>query len=151
MKLSIDTDVDTFDSALKAVHAAFGQAFPATNSADGGDDDGYLPSHWTRPRLRKLVEWLGDSDAAAAVRYIAEHAPSVSLDDTYQHMSEHTGIDGFDGKHMGGRMSAVGFARNAIGGGVGPIYDTDYNSRKYRMDKKLAAALLEELDAYEES
>ena len=29
-----------------------------------------------------------------------------------------TGIAEFDGKAMGGRMSAIGFARNHIGGGV---------------------------------
>jgi hypothetical protein len=154
MKISIDTDVDTFDSTLKAVHAAYGQTLPATGSTGsvtgtGDEDDDYIPGHWTRPRLRKLVEWLGESDAAVAVRYIAGHAPAVSLDDTFQHMSEHTGIEGFDGRAMGGRMSAVGFARNAIGGDVGPIYDTDYNARKYRMDRKLAAALLDEMDTFD--
>jgi hypothetical protein len=148
MKISIDTDVDTFDSALKAVHAAYGQTLPATGSTGSatgsGDEDDYIPGHWTRPRLLKLVEWLCESDAAVAVRYIAEHAPAVSLDDTF-----HTGIEGFDVRAMGGRMSAVGFARNAIGADVDPIYDTDYNARKYLMDRKLAAALLAEMDAFD--
>lgn len=62
-------------------------------------------------------------------------------------MADHTGIPDFDGRAMGGCMSAVGFARNSIGGGVGPVYETDYNTRKYRMDKRLAAALLAEMDA----
>jgi hypothetical protein len=154
MKISIDTDVDTFDSSLKAIHAAYGETLPATGSkgsATGTDeeDDDYLPGHWTRPRLRKLVEWLGESDAAVTVRYIAEHAPAVSLDDVFKHMSEHTGIEGFDGKDQGGRMSAVGFACKSIGGGVGRIYETDYNARKYRMDKKLAAAILDEMEAFD--
>jgi hypothetical protein len=92
---------------------------------------------------------LTGSDAAVALRYIAEHAPSVDLDQVFKHMGEHTGIENFDGMAMGGRMSAVGFARNAIGGGVSPIYDTDYNSRKYRMDPKIAAALLEEMATYD--
>lgn len=92
----------------------------------------------TRPR-----QWLGDMDATAGVRYIAEHAPGVSMDDVFEFMSEHTGIADFDGKAMGGRMSAVGFGRNSIGGGVGPLYETDTNSRKYRMDERLARALLE--------
>lgn len=152
MRISIDTDVDTFDSALNAVHAAYGQTPPATGISANGmsdDDDGYLPGHWSRPRLRKLVEWLGESDAAVAVRYIAEHAPAVSMDDVFKYMSAHTGIEAFDGKAMGGRMSAVGFARNAIGGDVGSIYDTDYNTRKYRMDRNLAAALLDEMDVFD--
>jgi len=152
MKISIDTEQDTFNSAIHAVHAAYGVAFKANGSTpvdadDTSEDDGYLPGKWTRPRLRKLVEWLADSDAAVAVRFIAEHAPAVDLDDVFEHMGAHTGIEDFDGKAMGGRMSAVGFARNAIGGGVTGPYDTDYNSRKYRMDKKVAEALLEEMDA----
>lgn len=151
MRISIDTDVDTFENAVAAVYAAYGRP----SSSDGeptGDDtdeepaDDYLPGHWTPRRIRKLVEWLGESDAAVAVRYIAEHAPAVGMDEMFNFMAKHTGIEGFDGKAMGGRMSAVGFARNSIGGGVGPVYDTDYSARKYRMDKRLAAALLEEMD-----
>src|SRR5450830_1872233 len=151
MKISIDSDVDTFDNAISAVYAAYGQSFPGDGQDDGdgpGDEQGddYLPGHWTPRRIRKLVQWLGESDAAVAVRYMAMHAPAVSMDELFQHMAQHTGIDHFDGKAMGGRMSAVGFARNSIGGGVGPVYDTDYSARKYRMDKRLAAALLEEME-----
>lgn len=113
------------------------------------EDGNELPGHWTPSRIRQLVEWLGESDAAAAVRYIAEHAPAVSLEDVFGHMAGHTGLTAFDGKAMGGRMSAVGFARNHIGGGVGPVYETDYGARMYRMDKRLAAALLEEMDAFD--
>ena len=147
MKLSIDTDVDTFESAVGAVYAAYGLTYGADGVTEEDDGDGFLPGKWTRPRLKKLAEWLSESDAAVAVRYIAERAPAVDLDEVFDHMAKHTGIDDFDGKAMGGRMSAVGFARNSIGGGVGPIYETDYNARKYRMDKRLAAALLEEMNA----
>lgn len=158
MRISIDTDVDTFENAVAAVCAAYGEPLPEEEGEDGvadtGDedpeDDGYLPGRWNRRRIRRLVEWLGDSDAAVAVRYIAEHAPAVSLDDVFSHMADHTGIAGFDGKAMGGRMSAVGFARNHIGG-VGPVYETDYSARKYRMDMRLAAAVLEEMDTYAEA
>ncbi len=84
-----------------------------------------------------------------AVRYIAEHAPAVGLDEVFEFMGGETGIKDFDGKAMGGRMSAVGFARNAIGGGVGPIHDMDYNSEEVPHGQEAAAVLLEELDAYE--
>ena len=151
MKINIDTEVDAFDSALNAVYAAYGQMPSTTGDEVGAGDkeEDYLPGHWNRRRLRRLVEWLGESDAAVAVQYIAEHAPAVSLDDVFKYMAERTGHANFDGKAMGGRMSAVGFARNHIGGGVGPIYDTDYNARKYRMDKKLAEALLDEMEAFD--
>ncbi len=146
MKLTIDTDTDTFDSALATIQAAYGVAATASSGGDD-EDDGYLPGNWTRPRLRKLVEWLGESDAAIALRYIAEHAPAVGIDTVFEYMAGATGIDGFDGKAMGGRMSAIGFARNHIGGGVQAVYETDYSSRKYRINKNLALAILEEMDA----
>lgn len=158
MRLTIDTDVDAFETAVAAVYAAYGFVVPEgdvvevvedeDNGGAPGEDD-YLPARWTRRRLRRLVEWLGDSDAAVALRYIAEHAPAVPLDEVFAHMAEHTGIADFDGKAMGGRMSAIGFARNNIGGGVGPVYDTDYGARKYRIDERLAAAVLEEMDAFQ--
>ncbi len=155
MRVTIDTDVDTFEKAVAAVYAAYGVEMPDDESRSAvlegelssiGDDD-YLPARWNRRRLRVLVEWLGDSDAAVALRYIAEHAPAVPLEKVFAHMANHTGIVEFDGKAMGGRMSAIGFARNHIGAGVGPVYDTDYSARKYRIDERLAAAILEEMDA----
>ncbi|GAA4884542.1 hypothetical protein [Serinicoccus chungangensis] len=151
MKLTIDTEVDTFDAALAAIQVAYGQT---TVTGGGGtekgeENDGYLPGNWTRPRLRKLVEWLDDSDAALALRFIAENAPAVGIETVFEHMAQKTGNENFDGKAMGGRMSAIGFARNHIGGGVKAVYETDYASRKYRMDKNLAAAILEEMDAAE--
>ncbi|MEU0265667.1 hypothetical protein [Nocardioides sp. NPDC006303] len=149
MKISIDTVGDSFESAIKAIHAAYGVPYNADEDETPGTGDDYLPGKWTRPRLKKLVEWLDGSDAWTGLRYIAENAPAVDLNEVFAHMEEQTGVDGFDGKAMGGRMSAIGFGRNQIGGGVGPVYETDYNARKYRMDEKLAEALLEEMDAYE--
>lgn len=148
MKLTIDTEVDTFDAALAAIQVAYGQT-AVTGGSGTEEDDGYLPGNWTRPRLRKLVEWLGDSDAAIALRFIAENAPAVAIETVFEHMAQETGNETFDGKAMGGRMSAIGFARNHIGGGVKGVYETDYASRKYRMNKNLAAAILEEMDAAE--
>lgn len=151
MKITIDTEVDTFDAALAAVQVAYGQSGASGGGPSGSDedDDGYLPGNWTRPRLRKLVEWLSDSDAAIALRFIAENAPAVGIETVFEHMAAQTGNENFDGKAMGGRMSAIGFARNHIGSGVKAVYETDYASRKYRMDKNLAAAILEEMDAAE--
>lgn len=149
MKISIDTDHDTLEDAVAAIYAAYGRA--DHDAGDMKEDDGYLPGNWNRPRLAKLVEWLGDADAAVALRYIAANAPAVELDEVFQHMADHTGITDFSGKHISGRMSAIGFGRNHIGGNVGPVYETDYSSRKYRMDKGLAEALLEEMDAYGQS
>lgn len=147
MQISIDTELDTFDDVVKTVNAAYGQVLtiPLGSVEVGADEDGGPAGNWTPPLLRRMVEWLGDSDAAVALRFIAENAPAVSLEDAFNYMSDHTGIENFNGKAMGGRMSAIGFARNSIGGGVGPLYDTDYTTRKYRMDESVAAALLQEM------
>lgn len=159
MKISIDTDLDSFSDAVRAVYAAYGAVYDDSETATdvddtgvdiaGGDEDqgDYLPGRWTKKRIQRLAEWVHGGDADIALRFIAEHAPAVDLDEVFEHMEEQTGIDGFAGKHMGGRMSAVGFARNNIGGGVGHIYDTDYGRRKYRMDERIARVLLEELEA----
>src|SRR5581483_4686130 len=112
---------------------------------NGGDD--FFPGKWTRKRIRRLAQWVATVDAAEALRYMAERAPAVDIDEVFQHMAEYTGIEVFNGKHMGGRMSSVGFAQNAIGAGVGAVYDTDYKHRKYRMDNGIAKVLLEELKA----
>ncbi|MFQ6486201.1 hypothetical protein [Brachybacterium epidermidis] len=159
MKISIDTDLDSFSDAVRAVHAAYGVIYGDLDTAgdddsanadiayEDGDDGDYLPGRWTRKRIQKLAQWVHGGDADIALRFIAEHAPAVDLDEVFEHMEKQTGINGFTGKHMGGRMSAVGFARNHIGGGVGHIYDTDYGRRKYRMDERIARVLLEELEA----
>lgn len=161
MRISIDTDVDTFNSAIKAVHAAYRVDYDPTRPLDeveehpgeanvhDDEDDDFLPGRWTPERLDTLVDWLADSDAAAALRYIAEHAPAVDLEEVFTFMGEHTGIEDFNGKHMGGRMSAVGFGIKSIGRGLGPVYDTDYARRKYRMDRRIAEALLKAFNAAE--
>lgn len=162
MKLSIDTELDSFPDAVRAVHAAYGVPYEESDPQVDDDseeteaetdfeedDDGvdFFPGRWTRKRLRKLAQWVHGADADIALRFIAEHAPAVDLDDVFAHMAEQTGIKDFQGKHMGGRMSAVGFARNHIGAKVGHVYDTDYGRRKYRMDERIAEVLLEELEA----
>lgn len=154
VKISIDTGEDSFEDAIKAVHAAYGVAHQPAGTGGAADiddepngDEDFFPGNWTRKRIRKLARWVTGGDAAEGLRYIAEHAPAVDLDDVFAHMGEFTGIEDFTGKHMGGRMSSVGFAQNSIGAGVHDIYVTDNKHRKYRMDKGVAKVLLEELEA----
>jgi hypothetical protein len=159
MKISLDTEADGFDSAIRAVHAAYG--VPYTPSAAPVDDedpeeidwetesededsDDYLPGKWNRKRIRKLVNWVTE-DAAEALRYIAENAPAVSIDDVIAHMAKYMEEPKFNGQAMGGRMASVGFAQKRIKGTTGKVVDTDYRHRKYRMDSGIAKVLLEEL------
>ena len=156
MKITLDTDADTYEGAIATVRAAFGVSeSPAEDALLPDDDDldeiefeeegdDYLPGNWTRRKLRKVADWVTE-DAAEALRFIAASAPAVGIDDVIEHMAKYTGIEDFGGRHMGGRMSSVGFAQNSIKGVTGNIYDTDYRHRKYRMPEGIAKVLLEEL------
>jgi hypothetical protein len=156
MKISIDTETDTYEDSIAALRAAFGVAVEEYEDEEEwvddeeteaeGDDD-YLPGKWTQRKLRRFVREITD-DSAVAVRFMAEHAPSVPIDDVLEFMGEHTGIKDFSGKHMGGRMSSVGFSQNGMPGVTSKIYDTDYKNRNYRMNKEIAEALIEALDYY---
>lgn len=148
MKITLDTEQDTYEGALATIRAAFGVPTEAKAKSNGkavdvqGDD--FFPGGYTKKKLKKFADWLA-ADAAEAIRYIAANAPAVSIDEVIAYMGEHLQIDGFGGQHMGGRMASVGFAVNSIAGVEVPPYDTDYKNRMYRMDEKVAAVLLEYL------
>jgi hypothetical protein len=154
MKITLDTDADTYEGAIATVRAAFGvTTSPAEDETPDDDDleevgfddeDDYLPGNWTRRKLRKFARLIAP-DAAEALRVMATNAPAVDIDEVIDHMAEYTGIDGFSGKNIGGRMSSVGFAQNAIKSTSSDIYETDYRHRKYRMHEGIAKVLLEEL------
>lgn len=157
MKITLDTDNDTYEGAIATVRAAFGVTESPAEALVSPDEeledpelevveeaDDYMPGNWTRRKLRKVAEWVTE-DAAEALRFIAAHAPAVDIDEALEHMAKFTEIEDFGGRHMGGRMSSVGFAQNAIKSVTGDIYETDYRHRKYRMHEGIAKVLLEEL------
>jgi hypothetical protein len=146
MQISFDTEKDTFDSAVATLRAAFGISAPAPDSSEDTDADepadDYYPGGWTRKRLAKFAGWLA-ADAAEAVRYIAAHAPAVSIDEVIEYMGKHLNIENFSGQAMGGRMSTVGFSWKAVPGAKAAPLETDYKYRVYRMDDGIAAVLRE--------
>lgn len=145
MKISIDTEQDSFASAIQTVHAAYGLKAPVGDPT--GPAEGVLPGGWTRETLRRLAEWVGADESAIALRYIAMHAPSVGVDETIEHVRVQTNQPKFDGRAMGGKMSTIGKGRNRFGDGLtGPV-DKDDATRNYRMDQEVATVLLEEMDA----
>lgn len=160
MRLTIDTDEDTYGDVVATIRAAFGildepkvtskssgKAPPVTN---GEEEDDFFPGGWTTKRLNKFADYLAP-DAAEAVRYIAANAPAASMDDTIAHMGKVLGFPKFNGQSMGGRMASVGFAVNAISGVNAAPYDTDRKHRLYRMDERVAKVLLDRLGSPAES
>jgi hypothetical protein len=147
VKISIDTEQDSYDSAAAALRAAYGIATPdIVTSGDVGQHEPVGPASddfWNhRERLTIFANGLAP-DAAEAVRYIAAHPPEVSVDEVIEYMGTHLGIEGFSGQQMGGRMASVGFSwKNVPGADEAPM-ETDYRYRRYYMDERIAAILRE--------
>ena len=150
MKITIDTEQDEFDDALRAILAAYGQS--PDDVAEHGDSvpptDGsaVLPGGWTEKKLRQWAALL-TVDAKEVVRYIAANAPEVSWDDAAAHLGAVKGEGGpVSGAVLGGAMSSGGHARKKIRGAPKdqPI-DRDHNQRMYIIDERIAAILSDEL------
>jgi hypothetical protein len=172
VQISIDTEQDAYDDALATLRAAYGvqESGPGANSDTGepaivtsGELDGgtngdarhgavvsghYYPGGWNRDRLRAFAHSLAP-DAAEAVRFIAAHAPAVSVDKTVEHMGKHLNIEDFSGRQMGGRMASIGYAWKSVRGAKAPPLERDTRNRVYRIDRDVAAMLGEIMGAPE--
>ena len=148
MRVSFDTEVDAYEAVLAVVRAAYGADAVAPPEPEPVADtvpEEPADQEWTSERLAEFAAALAP-DAAEAVRYIAAHAPAVSQDVTIAHLAKHTGIDGFNGQQMGGRMASVGFTCRRMRMKVPPLL-LDKRTREYRMDERIAATLAELLGA----
>lgn len=151
MKITLNTEQDTYESSLATLRAAFGvKDSPAGQQDSNGtsgkaEDHDFLPNKYNRKKLKQFADWLAP-DATEGVRFIAFIAAKgtvVSFDDLIAHMAMHCQLPSLTGQQVGGRMSSVGFAWKALKNVGGPPYDTDYRSRVYRMDSGIAAILAE--------
>jgi hypothetical protein len=147
VKVSIDTEQDSYDKAAATLRAAYGISATSTMHREGTNGSGpentgedRAENFWNRERLAEFAHWLAPG-AAEAVRYIAAHAPAVSMDEAIAHMGAHLGEAGFSGQQMGGRMASVGFSWKAVSGAEEAPLETDYRYRVYRMDEAIAATL----------
>lgn len=155
MRITIDTDSDTYEGALKTIKAAYGLTGDSTPDLDDDEIDTSDNGHtgdsvvilggWNAKKLRKWARWLRD-DAAEVVRYVAAHAPEVSYDEVAAHLGKVKGLsEPVDGKVLGGAMSSGGHAANAISGVKGQPIDRDHARRVYVIDTRVASVLAEEL------
>jgi hypothetical protein len=150
MKLTIDTEQDDFEDAVRAIFAAYGQ--PPVDVADHDEPapptngSALLPGGWTEKKLRQWAALL-TVDAKEVVRYVAANAPEVSWDDVAAHLGAVKGEVGpVSGAVLGGAMSSGGHARKKIRGAPKdqPL-DRDYNQRQYIIDARIAEILSDEL------
>lgn len=158
MRVSIDTELDEYDDAVRAVNAAYGYKMDGDES-DYGEGGGsspttssngstVLPGGWTEKKLRKWAGLLTE-DAQEIVSYIAANPPEVSWDDVAKHLGAVKGLSGpVAGNVVGGAMSSGGHARKKLRGAPkNQPLDRDYVQRVYAIDERIAAILADELGA----
>src|SRR5947207_13525316 len=150
MKVTIDTETDDFDSAVAAVHAAYGYAYEDTDEDESGpvppstQGSTVLPGGWTAKKLRNWVSYL-QPDAVEVVRYVAAHGPEVGYDEVAKYLGALKGTGPVAGKALGGAMSSAGHALKYIAGVKSQPIDRDHTRRLYVIDAKIAAILASEL------
>ncbi|WP_433318650.1 hypothetical protein [Micromonospora chersina] len=131
--------------ALMSLAAKLGSEAPAgledlTDPTEASSAANVPVMGWTPKRARKFVGLITE-DCRAALRFISENAPEVQVAAVIQHL----GLS--DGYQLGGRMSSIGHALNAMPKGIAlPV------ARKqgiYYIDEKVAKLLLDAIEDYE--
>lgn len=153
MIVSIDTDADEFEDAVRALYAAYGHKFGDRADTDiatsaSSNSATILPGGWSEKKLRKWAGLLNEG-AQEIVRYIATNAPEVSFDDAAKHFGKFKGLRGpAAGNVVGGVMSSGGHALNRLRGAPKdqPL-DRNADRRVYLIDEQIAAILVDELGA----
>ncbi len=143
MKITIDTETDTFESSVEAVCGAYGQPKPwqweDEDTKEVSDNpamvkngaSNLLPGGWNEKKLRKWVSYL-TANAQAVSLFVAQSAPEVSF-------------EAVAGKLLGGTMSSGGHALKHIAGVKSQPFDRDWSRGLYVIDARVAKILVDEL------
>jgi hypothetical protein len=154
MKVTFDTETDTFEDAIAMVRRAYGrEAHGARQQAHGPRQEhaahfansarrptgqqAPLPDDWTGQRLEAFARGL-DKNTAEAVRYIAANAPEVSMSDTQAHVHAYAIMEMF---HSGPK---IGFGMFRMGHFTLPEnspLSINRVKRQYGMDRRIASIL----------
>jgi len=157
MKITIDTETDTFESSVEAVCGAYGQPKPwqweDEDTKEVSDNpamvkngaSNLLPGGWNEKKLRKWVSYL-TANAQAVSLFVAQSAPEVSFEAVAAHLGDHMGLtEPVDGKLLGGTMSSGGHALKHIAGVKSQPFDRDWSRGLYVIDARVAKILVDEL------
>ncbi|MFF7845279.1 hypothetical protein ACFZC6_42050 [Streptomyces ossamyceticus] len=151
MRLTIDTETDTYEQALAAVQAAYGlrpdvpaawpdapAAEPRPGPQDLADDD--LADGWTDELLFGLIAALMPG-ARAVLRRITELGGTASYDDVQHHFAHHP-THPIPISRIGGTLTSVRAVQRHLGpDGAGPLLQRDERARRYRIDDVLVDGL----------
>lgn len=151
MRLTIDTETDTYEQAIAAVQAAYGLRpdvpaawpdAPASDPRPGPQDlaDDELADGWTDQLLFQLIAALMPG-ARAVLRRITELGGTASYDDVQQHFAHHP-THPIPTSRIGGSLTSVKAVQGRVGpDGVGPLLQRDERARRYRIDDVLVPGL----------
>ncbi|MEV6594996.1 hypothetical protein [Streptomyces acidicola] len=151
MRLTIDTDTDTYEQAITAVQAAYGlrptvpdawRDAPAADPRPGPQDlaDDALTGGWTDQLLFRVIASLAPG-ARAVLRRITDLGGAASYDDVQQHFADHPTTP-IPPSRIGGTLTSFKAVQRRNGpGGAGPLLQRDERARRYRIDDGLVAGL----------
>jgi hypothetical protein len=151
VRLTIDTETDTYEQAVAAVQAAYGlrpvvpvtwpdapAADPRPGPQDLADDD--LAGGWTDQMLFRLIAALM-SGARAVLRRITELGGAASYDEVQQHFACHP-TNPIPLSRIGGTLTSIKAVQGRVGpDGAGPLLQRDERARRYCIDDVLVAGL----------
>lgn len=151
MRLTIDTETDTYEQAIAAIQAAYRlrpgvpAAWPDAPPADlrpGPRDlpDDNLVDGWTDQLLSHMIASLVPG-ARAVLRRITELGGAASYEDIQHHFPHHP-TNPIPPSKIGGTLTSVKAVQRHVGpNGAGPLLQRDERARRYRIDDILVTGL----------
>lgn len=149
-KLIIDPEVDEYDDVLELLDVLYGRA---VEEDDEGEDEETVdtasssgPAKTTAPiegfTPRRMRAYLSNLtvDGAKALRFMAENAPTIEMDDVQKAVGGN-----LNPRQYAGTMSTFGHAKRVTKGVDRMPFDRHY--RTYSMDERVAKMALDALDA----
>ncbi|MFJ5035510.1 hypothetical protein ACIQB5_47630 [Streptomyces sp. NPDC088560] len=151
MRLTMDTETDTYEQAIAAVQAAYGlrpavpdawrdapDAKPRPGPQDLADDA--LTGGWTNQLLFRVIASLVPG-ARAALRRVTELGGTASYDDVQRYFADHPSTPILPST-IGGTLTSIKAVQRRVGpDSCGPLLQRDERARRYQIDDGLVAGL----------
>jgi hypothetical protein len=151
VRLTIDTETDSYEQAIAAVQAAYGLRpdvpgdwldAPATEPRPGPEDlsEDDLGDGWTDRLLFRVIASLMPR-ARAVLRRIVEMGGMASYDEVQQYFAAHQ-TEPIPRSKIGGSLTSVKAVQRQVGpAGAGHLLQRDERARLYRIEGALVAGL----------
>ncbi|MFF8235086.1 hypothetical protein [Streptomyces caelestis] len=151
MRLTIDTETDTYEQALAAVQTAYGlrpavpsdwSDAPACEPRPGPEDlsEENLGEGWTDRTLFEVIASLMPG-ARTVLRRIVDVGGTASYDDVQQYVADHP-TDPIPPRKIGGTLTSIKAVQRRVGPAGGhQLLQRDERARLYRIDRVLVEGL----------